>query len=49
MDLPRLHELAMASPIGGIMPGASTRRSDIRRSGREPVSSSYPTTHRRAA
>jgi hypothetical protein len=29
--------------------GASTRRSDIRRSGRERVSSSYPTTHRRAA
>jgi aryl-alcohol dehydrogenase-like predicted oxidoreductase len=36
-------------PVGGIMPGASTRRSDIRRRGRERVSSSYPTTHRRAA
>jgi hypothetical protein len=36
-------------PIGGIMPEASTRWSDIRRSGRERVSSSYPTTHRRAA
>jgi len=33
--LPRC--MSYGVPIGGIMPGASTRRSDIRRSGRERV------------
>ena len=46
MDLPRLHELAMASPRSG---ESCLDIDEAERQRHEPVSSSYPTTHRRAA